>query len=86
MEVAAENRQMQSARGRRLRWEQGGERCQKNVNIESESGVTPLSSNMDSSFFASQLSSFGGGGAGGNGFVVEVGGSVGEGGGSSEIL
>ena len=62
---------------------------QRRGGVESESGVTPFPSVRDPSSFVSQLSSFGGRGAVGNGFGIGVGGGVGVGGGgggSSEIL
>ena len=67
----------------------GGERRQRNGGIKSKSGVTPSSSIRDMSYFAPQLSLFGGGGAVGNGFGVGSRGGVrggGEGGGLSEIF
>ena len=54
----------------------GGKRQQRNGGIEIESGVTPSSSVKDPSYFAPQSSSFGGVGAGGNGFGVGVGAGV----------
>ena len=67
----------------------GVEKLQRNGGIKSKSGVTPSSSIRDMSYFAPQLSLFGGGGAVGNGFGVGSRGGVrggGEGGGLSEIF
>ena len=66
----------------------GGEKRQRNDGIKSKSGVTPLSSIRDLSYFAPQLSLFGGGGEVGNNFGVRAKGSArggGEGGGLSDI-
>ena len=58
----------------------GGEKRQRNGGIKSKSGVTPSSSIRDLSYFAPQLSLFGGGGEVGNGFGVGSRGGVGGGG------
>ena len=65
------------------------ERQHRNGSIESNIRITPLSSARDPSYFAFQLSLFGGGGAVGNSFGVRVVGGIvggGECGGLSDII